>query len=822
MYRYLLLFLILLTLIHIEPIVYSGQNTLHVIRVPQDYPSITEAVENALRNTLILVSPGIYNETLSITSYRDDMYLDYNRNITIKGLGYVEIRSTETDKPCLHIWFAGNITLENLVFRSIGGIGSLAIVEGSLNILFKNVLFISENSSRPAYISLTGSGDIEFINTSIYNATIVFDDDEEVSLINTSFYGEGILGLGFRHLVTPGQNISETLDRELSSLVIENSSINGRPIVFLKNIDLSGRDILEEYSNPGQLILYKVSNIVIENTVFESKGTPITLYDAENIVFRNLVFKNNLYDLLIFKAENVLLENLSFSYDIHGFSSIWYEPSIMISNSIGTVLRRIYINISGNPYISSWKPYLGLLDNRYVNISDSILWNTYIHYNNIYVYIVDTRFYRVNPFSIPSLNIEYKYVKQFISTLEIHNCTYEDKALVKLENMEYNYSSLKHIYSELGVAILYNVAELYISGYVFENVLAPLIILDSRDISIENNTFYTGLAAYIYNSYNISFYLCYFTTNHGIFYIENSIVLLHSPTPVIYSYGDTIHVGYIGNYWVFETPRLVDLFRDGVGDNPVSVELLGTTIIDPYPLMAPPRIYRVVVYASSLDKLGEIFFGKYIIVEGLGEKYVSKNIDLVIRVSFPIQYLKITLTGPGLVKELAGYSNAYGNYSLTIDTREYRDGLYQLSITVKIRGINREYGWSRYIYIDNTPPKIDLISPRNNTEIYMEYVTVYWTIDESNLNYTALFVDGVEINVNDTNEINLEMKEPGRHNITLVAVDKAGNKASVTIFIVKKEIFSTPQRILLVVFLVVVGVLIILLVMKGKKISSSI
>ncbi|MGQ4891279.1 MAG: S8 family serine peptidase [Candidatus Njordarchaeia archaeon] len=92
-----------------------------------------------------------------------------------------------------------------------------------------------------------------------------------------------------------------------------------------------------------------------------------------------------------------------------------------------------------------------------------------------------------------------------------------------------------------------------------------------------------------------------------------------------------------------------------------------------------------------------------------------------------------------------------------------------------------------FVVYDRTPPEISVTAPKNNSKVSTT-VTIKWSItDLSGESETYLIVDnGTPIDVTGLTQKTLSL-EAGNHKIVIVSTDKAGNKATTTIYIIATE-----------------------------------
>ena len=152
---------------------------------------------------------------------------------------------------------------------------------------------------------------------------------------------------------------------------------------------------------------------------------------------------------------------------------------------------------------------------------------------------------------------------------------------------------------------------------------------------------------------------------------------------------------------------------------------------------------------------------------------------------------------------LANYSNVV-NYTIFVNGSEYTtitdglngsctitftsEGIYNISVRANLE--DGRYIDSNVIYVvyDATNPSLEIISPANGTKFNTSNVTVQWSASDNcklkyiNISLNNMFIDQLDPSITEYTFIGLP---DGKHNVTIVAVDYAGNvNSTVVIFFV--------------------------------------
>ncbi|OYT38674.1 MAG: hypothetical protein B6U89_05420 [Desulfurococcales archaeon ex4484_58] len=134
-----------------------------------------------------------------------------------------------------------------------------------------------------------------------------------------------------------------------------------------------------------------------------------------------------------------------------------------------------------------------------------------------------------------------------------------------------------------------------------------------------------------------------------------------------------------------------------------------------------------------------------------------------------------------------------GTYRYILDTTSYPDG--ELVITLNACDLAGNCGeYTVTIIIDNTPPIINILSPRDQQVFYTnETINITWEVIEPHLSTILLYIDENEINVTNQTSytINASQLGIGVHTIKIMAIDKL-NQTNETIITINITIPAPP------------------------------
>lgn len=205
------------------------------IKVPEDYPSIQAAVSAAPAGALILIGPGVYNESVLITT-------PGLRLIGREGLGTVIIDGTGLDANGIHIQGADGVTIKKLVVENFDEYVGPGVVDFRIGILVED----SNNCSIVSNIGrhngdglvLRNSDHCHFVGNSgrnnIHNGIFVRNDSDENFLADNEAIDNGPDANPAPDFVPPGVGCGIQLSLESDDNFIVDNLLtgNGRGLQF--------------------------------------------------------------------------------------------------------------------------------------------------------------------------------------------------------------------------------------------------------------------------------------------------------------------------------------------------------------------------------------------------------------------------------------------------------------------------------------------------------------------------------------------------------------------------------------------------------------
>ncbi|MCK5773476.1 MAG: right-handed parallel beta-helix repeat-containing protein, partial [Thermoplasmata archaeon] len=221
----------------------------------------------------------------------------------------------ETSEMCI---VQGNMVLRNdpgiMLYRSeynrISGNTMLYTSDEGVLLEYSNYNIVNDN-----FIDGFGDGDgITLSKASrdniILNNTLKDPQEYGILLIkaaNNKFYSNDLINCSFA--IDDLYSIRES-SSYYTSEVPANNTVNGKPLIYLMDLDLIGSTISPDC---GQLFLVNVSNGLVEDVHLNNATFGIWLFQSSNIEIRNCSVMNMIYHgLQIFDSNNIRIRKVSF------------------------------------------------------------------------------------------------------------------------------------------------------------------------------------------------------------------------------------------------------------------------------------------------------------------------------------------------------------------------------------------------------------------------------------------------------------------------------------------------------------------------------
>jgi len=277
--------------------------TPKTILVPDDYPTIQEAINNASNGDTVYVRQGAYVENIMVN--KSISIVGENKSMTVingNGTG-----TTVTVK-------AFNASIEE--FTITNGTNGGLVIFGSSDIIVTNCVITNNSGPEyPDYFSGAGISAYNSMNCIISQNLISSNDKTAIEIgssDNITIDGNDVDGNGGgifissstgctlkRNNIT-GQRLNFGVDGwGLSSYIHDidsSNTINGKPILYIVNEDSLQ---LEPATFPkiGYLALVNSTNIVVKDFDFSGNYQGILLVSTNNSVIQNVIVSNNTYGI---------------------------------------------------------------------------------------------------------------------------------------------------------------------------------------------------------------------------------------------------------------------------------------------------------------------------------------------------------------------------------------------------------------------------------------------------------------------------------------------------------------------------------------------
>ena len=345
----LLLFFFLIIILIPASTSYNAQNM--IIYVPDDYPTIQEAINNAKEGDTIFVRIGIYNENIAIEKPINLIGEKKNKTI-IDGQG------------------KGNtitLTCERIT------INGFTITNGSQ----KNVPKIKSWDS--AGIRLNASNNTIISNIITNNNLGIFGTQiTNITICNNDFLNDGINFYPYDTCLN-----RPPLMKKHYKHVIKNNTVNGKPLLYYidkENFEISNLNI-------GQLIAVNCSNMKLKNVKINNTDFEVLLIMCSNCIIENSSFSDNDSEFSLVNSKNNIIRYNNMSKNFHGLlfdygseNNLVYNNQFIINNNCGIIIEYFSNNnfIIRNNFIGKNNSVNAFIIKSFRNKWNENYWNDWI------------------------------------------------------------------------------------------------------------------------------------------------------------------------------------------------------------------------------------------------------------------------------------------------------------------------------------------------------------------------------------------------------------------------------------------------------------
>ena len=254
-----------------------------VLYVPDDYPTIYEAVENTKTGDTIIVRDGTYTENINVSKQLTIKSENGSANCIVDAGGSGSTFTLSADgvtiegltiKGGIRVFSNNNIILENNISKGDSGIEFWN--SNNNKILGNNI----SNNWAAMYFSESSNNEISG-NAILNNWYGIFLSDSSNNKISgNKFLNKfGGLELGGSSNNAISNNIFSNVGlvvRNSDSNIVSNNVVNSKPLVYLENAS----DVTVDRA--GQVILVNCNNITVQNQNLSNTDVGVELWKAAN------------------------------------------------------------------------------------------------------------------------------------------------------------------------------------------------------------------------------------------------------------------------------------------------------------------------------------------------------------------------------------------------------------------------------------------------------------------------------------------------------------------------------------------------------------
>lgn len=343
------------------PMVKANPGTIYV---PDDFPTIQEAVYNASLGDTIIVRAGIYYENLIVNqtvvlrgedktnTIIDGRGIDHvitlkNNSITITKF---TIRNSKNYSGIEIDQFGNQTIYDNTFLNNAYGI-SLLFTDG--NTVFDNSFI--DNGIASINIGASSANNVtrNYVSQSTYGIKLEGSDNNFIvgNTVSDASYG----------IYMYSSNWNEVDENNVQSEVVGIYSVYSSDNNIRNNIVSESAYGIELYGG--------TYNNVFNNTVIQNAYGITLVYSNTNDIYGNLVSNNN-WAIQFYDSDNNLVTNNTASYNAYGIYLVATSTgsSIYKNNFLGNTMQVFqhgnspntwYTTISGNKYGNYWSDYSG-------------------------------------------------------------------------------------------------------------------------------------------------------------------------------------------------------------------------------------------------------------------------------------------------------------------------------------------------------------------------------------------------------------------------------------------------------------------------------
>jgi parallel beta-helix repeat protein len=322
------------------------------ITVPDNYPNITEAVNNAKDGDTIFVRNGTYIESITITKSltlkgenKANTIVDANNlgpaflvkseNVTITGFKVRNIENpgevTGNNYPGIHLLGASHCYVyDNIVVKCGKGVW---IYGGSNNCVTENLVVgngcgvLLQSTTQNEIANNTAENGIKGIFVVNSQSNTLKDNVMQGNQYNFGLYGD---------TVPAYQNLIDT-----------SNTVDGKKVYCLSGLN---DQIIspQTYPDIGSLTIADSKNINIQGVSIKNNNFGIHLFEVENAQISNCSLENNEYGFYLVKCSNCVISDNSFFKISENGIRVLASEEISISKNLLQQTGSVTVNIENS------------------------------------------------------------------------------------------------------------------------------------------------------------------------------------------------------------------------------------------------------------------------------------------------------------------------------------------------------------------------------------------------------------------------------------------------------------------------------------------
>ncbi|RJS84156.1 DUF3160 domain-containing protein, partial [Methanophagales archaeon] len=511
------------------------------IYVPDDCPTIQEAVDAASPGNTIIVKDGTYTENIKV-----------NKSLTIRsenGSDFTIIRSATSDMwgHVFEIDEADHVTISGFT------------VEGATGTFAAGILVISHHVGEGGHCIIENN---IFSNNS-YAIDIRWADNNTIA--------NNLVGLSNHISISSNSN------------TISNNELNGSYIdLFGSNNNVISGNVISGEARYGINVAYSFSNIISDNIIKDHKGFGgISLGCGDNLI------SNNTFEGcgLVVDSANNTVENCI----VNGKPLIYHENEsgleIAATDAGQIILVRCQNMVVKDFYLSNTDRGIHLYETSDSLVEGNILQNNKegIHLRKSTNNTIKNNICKCNDYYSGVMYSSITVRDSQYNTVQDNDICDNFKG-ISLRSCSHNIIQDNSIHdNDYGIHVDYSII---ING----------VPVKTKNNSILRNDISDNKKCGISLSYSLdnNIYLNNFNNANNTYSSSSSADIWNSPEEITYAYNGKTYTNYLGNYW--SNYSGIDANKDGIGDTPYTINLFleGGKLKshkDNYPLMQPFENY---------------------------------------------------------------------------------------------------------------------------------------------------------------------------------------------------------------------------------------